>query len=432
MASLSRKTVSIVLWGFIVFLSIYSLYLPFAYPGSLLQIVCPIMLGVTVVGLIAFRRGHQWPRYMIVVIISALIGLLNPEPYVTERLTITIFVGPMLALVLADAPWVIVSASISYLLLLSRAGWSGIYLEPVSLGVTVLLIFGMALSRQLTDAALARAEEQASEIEHARANLAQRVAERTRELSAANAELRQANQMKDSFLASISHELRTPLNVILGSVELLLEQIYGPLVERQRSALRTVSESGHHLLNLINDILDLAKMESGKFDFEISNVPIIELCEQCIRLTQVSALRRSIAVSLEIDRSLGLVRSDPRRLRQILLNLLNNAVKFTPNGGAAGLIVSVAGESDAPEIVLEVWDTGIGIAAADQALLFRPFTQIDNSLSRQYEGSGLGLALVSQLVSYHRGSISVDSAPGKGSRFTVRLPMGSSIARSVA
>jgi signal transduction histidine kinase len=356
---------------------------------------------------------------MVVIGVSLSVGLANLEPYVSRQFSVSVFLAPVLALVLADSRWVILSSVTTYLCLLARAGGSGVYANPLTIGLVVMLVGGMALARHLTDSALARAEEQTRLVEQERAGLAARVAERTRELESANARLRQANQMKDAFLSSVSHELRTPLNVILGSVELLQDEIYGPLIERQQRALGTVEESGRQLLSLINDILDLAKMEAGRFDVTFDMVSVSDVFRQCARMIQPQAERKGLSVELEIAPDVGMIVSDPQRLRQILLNLLSNAVKFTPEGGAIG----VRARRGDGAVDLTVWDTGIGISEADQELLFQPFRQIDGRLARRYEGTGLGLALVSQLVALHEGSVSVESAPGKGSSFTVRLPV---------
>ncbi|NTV65392.1 MAG: hypothetical protein HGA65_17920, partial [Oscillochloris sp.] len=345
-------------------------------------------------------------------------GLATFEPHISQKVTITIFLGPVLALVLADWGWLIGSFVVTYICLLVRAGGSGVYAEPLTIVFFVMLVGGMALARHLTDSAIQRAEEQTWLVEQERSSLAKRVAERTRDLSEANAQLRQANQMRDAFLSSISHELRTPLNVILGSVELLREEIYGPLAERQQRALGTVEDSGRQLLGLINDILDLAKMEAGKFDFTFDLISVGDVCAQCLRIIRPQADSKGLSVRSEIDIDVGVISSDAQRLRQILLNLLSNAVKFTPEAGSIGLrAVKCDGK-----VELTVWDTGIGISVAEQELLFQPFSQLDNRLARRYEGTGLGLAMVAQLVSLHHGSISVESVPGHGSSFTVHLP----------
>jgi PAS domain S-box-containing protein len=239
-------------------------------------------------------------------------------------------------------------------------------------------------------------------------------------LTRANAELDQAGRLKDEFLANMSHELRTPLNAILGLSEALLEQLGGSLNPRQVKSVTTISSSGAHLLTLINDILDLSKVESGKLELNPEPVDVWEFCESCLLFVRTQAMQKDISVEFNNDDNLETVVADPKRLKQILVNLLTNAVKFTPNGGKIGLkLNSVAGE----EIVqFTVWDTGIGIAPENERLLFRAFSQIDSGLTRAQEGTGLGLVLVAKLVELHGGSVALESKQGEGSRFIVRLP----------
>jgi PAS domain S-box-containing protein len=239
-------------------------------------------------------------------------------------------------------------------------------------------------------------------------------------LTRANAELDQAGRLKDEFLANMSHELRTPLNAILGLSEALLEQIGGSLNARQIKSVTTISSSGAHLLTLINDILDLSKVESGKLELNPEPIEAREFCESCLLFVRTQAMQKDIAVEFTNDNNLEKIVADPRRLKQILVNLLTNAVKFTPNGGKIGLKLDAArGE----EIVqFTVWDTGIGIAPENERLLFRAFSQIDSGLTRAQEGTGLGLVLVAKLVELHGGSVALESTLGEGSRFIVRLP----------
>jgi PAS domain S-box-containing protein len=253
-----------------------------------------------------------------------------------------------------------------------------------------------------------------------RALLARHVEERTADLSAANAELARAGRLKDEFLASMSHELRTPLNAILGLSEALQEGVYGPLVERQHVSLHSIEESGRHLLALINDILDLAKIGAGKIELEYESVSIRTVCQASLQLVRQAAQKKQLVVELTIDPAVTLMYGDARRLKQILVNLLANAVKFTPPGGAIGL--KVVGDLNRQVVDLTVWDTGIGIAPEDLSRLFQPFVQLDSRLARQYEGTGLGLVLVSRMAELHGGSVRVASEPGVGSRFTVSLP----------
>jgi PAS domain S-box-containing protein len=243
--------------------------------------------------------------------------------------------------------------------------------------------------------------------------LEQRVQTRTMELE-------RALRAKDEFLASMSHELRTPLNAILGLSESLSERAAGPLNEKQERYVKTITESGHHLLSLINDILDLARIEAGQIVLNVAEVDLKQVCQASLRMVNELAVRKQQHVTLEVDDAIGSIWVDERRLKQILVNLLSNAVKFTPEDGRLGL--SVRGDQQEKRVMFTVWDDGIGIHQSDLARLFRPFVQLDSSLAREAPGTGLGLALVAQMVRLHGGSVNVESQPGEGSRFTVTLP----------
>ncbi|MBD2165150.1 PAS domain S-box protein [Calothrix membranacea FACHB-236] len=257
------------------------------------------------------------------------------------------------------------------------------------------------------------------------------------QLAHANVELARATRLKDEFLANMSHELRTPLNAILGMSEGLQEGVFGEVNERQIKAISTIERSGKHLLELINDILDLSKIESGKLELQLSDVPVRTLCDASISFIKQMALKKNIALSTRIAENLGNIYIDDRRLRQVLINLLSNAIKFTPEGGSVRLEVSLeaAGEQGStgsevavvnsppsPQICFSVIDTGIGINTEDISKLFQPFMQLDSSLNRLYNGTGLGLALVQRIATLHGGTVSVSSKVGEGSCFIVRIP----------
>jgi PAS domain S-box-containing protein len=280
----------------------------------------------------------------------------------------------------------------------------------------------LEIAERLADYAWDITERKQMEValEAERNQLARRVDERTADLSRANSNLARALRVKDEFLANMSHELRTPLNAILGLSESLAEQIAGPLNEKQQKYIATIGESGHHLLALINDILDLAKIEAGQITLDINKVDIHSVCQASLRMIKQLAQKKNQEVSLEIDDGLGLMWADERRLKQMIVNLLGNAVKFTPENGKLGL--EVHGDEDANKISITVWDNGIGIKEADLARLFQPFVQLDSGLARGTTGTGLGLALVAQMARLHGGSINVLSDSDKGSRFTIVLP----------
>ncbi len=250
------------------------------------------------------------------------------------------------------------------------------------------------------------------------------------EMRSVNEALKKAARLKDEFIASVSHELRTPLNAILGLSESLLESIYGPLDERQAKAVRTVQESGTHLLNLINDILDLAKVEAGKLEPHFESVTIGQVCQAVLRLIRETAARKRIQVILDGDGLNETIVTDERKVKQILMNLLGNAVKFTPTSGTVGLNVTI--DETGTSLVLEVWDTGIGIPAEQHSRLFQPFVQLDSRLSRQFGGTGLGLSLVDRLTRLLGGTVSLVSEVGQGSRFRISLPLQRSEAQPVS
>jgi PAS domain S-box-containing protein len=239
-------------------------------------------------------------------------------------------------------------------------------------------------------------------------------------ISLANAELARATRLKDEFLASMSHELRTPLNSILGLSEALQEEVYGELTQRQRKSLATIEQSGKHLLELINDILDLSKIESGKMALQISPVSLENLCQSSLTFIKQQAHQKQIALECHITPGLEEIAADERRLRQVLVNLLSNAVKFTPEGGRVVLAVSANPENKT--VQFSVRDTGIGIAPENLDKLFQPFVQLDSRLSRRYAGTGLGLCLVRRIVELHGGGVTLESEVDRGSCFTVTLP----------
>jgi signal transduction histidine kinase/CheY-like chemotaxis protein/GAF domain-containing protein len=245
------------------------------------------------------------------------------------------------------------------------------------------------------------------------------------ELSTANIALERAARLKDEFLASMSHELRTPMTSILGLTEALREQLYGLLNEKQLRAVNTIEQSGQHLLALINDILDLSKIEAGQFQLYRAPCSVDETCMAALQMVKGMAQQKYQSVGFTINLTSVEIEADQRRLKQMLVNLLSNAVKFTPENGQLGLDV----QADAREGVVrfQVWDHGIGIAQEDFARLFHPFTQLDGRLSRQYSGSGLGLSLVRRMAELHGGSVTVDSSLGEGSRFTLSFPWNSSM-----
>ncbi|AKG20325.1 hypothetical protein IJ00_02435 [Calothrix sp. 336/3] len=221
----------------------------------------------------------------------------------------------------------------------------------------------------------------------------------------------------------ISHELRTPLNAILGMTEGLKEEVFGALNERQTQALSTIESSGEHLLGLIENILDVSRIETGKITLELASVNMEEICTDILAIISPEAAKKNIQLITDIQPNLTSANLDRRRITQSIIHLMSNAVKFTNNGGKVKLkITSILKSSEIPWLVIYVIDNGIGISAKDINTLFQPFVQLDSGLNRQYEGTGLGLVLVKKIVEQHGGKVKVKSEVGKGSCFMIELP----------
>jgi PAS domain S-box-containing protein len=264
-----------------------------------------------------------------------------------------------------------------------------------------------------------------------------------RTLQQKNVELEDASRMKSEFLANMSHELRTPLNAIIGFSEVLKDGMLGELTEKQRGFIGDIFSSGTHLLSLINDILDLSKVEAGKMLLDLDSVELMPVFANSLSIIREKAASRHVRLAMEGTETLGTMHLDARKLKQILYNLLSNAVKFTADGGVVTLraarVPSTAvghtcgkwpgrsfpiGDSEYPEFLeISVEDSGMGMSVDGLERLFKPFSQVDSGLARKFEGTGLGLAMVKLLAELHGGSVAVESAPGEGSRFTVWLPV---------
>ncbi|MFA6001796.1 MAG: ATP-binding protein [Thermoleophilia bacterium] len=252
------------------------------------------------------------------------------------------------------------------------------------------------------------------ELEHVNQNLQSR----EQELQLTNRQLETANRLKSQFLATMSHELRTPLNSIIGFSELLEDETYGGLNPKQMKYIGNIVVSSRHLLQLINDILDLAKVESGTIEIHPESLSLHEAMSIIKSVVEPLATKKSINMTINMDEHVDTVAADPARFKQILYNLLSNAIKFTPAGGMVSMDVSRKNGT----VEISVSDTGIGISQEDQERIFSEFLQVEGSYARKYEGTGLGLALTKKLVELHGGRIWVDSTPGKGSRFIFTMP----------
>jgi len=233
-------------------------------------------------------------------------------------------------------------------------------------------------------------------------------------------QLETANQHKSEFLANMSHELRTPLNAVIGFSEVLLERLFGELNAKQDEYLKDILTSGRHLLSLINDVLDLSKVEAGRMELELSTFDAPSAIANALTLVRERAQRHGVTLGLTVVPELGSLIADERKFKQILLNLLSNAVKFTPDGGR----IDVSARREEDNVMIAVHDTGIGIAPEDQAAVFEEFRQVGRDSTSKHAGTGLGLTLTKKFVELHGGRIWLESEPGKGSTFTFTIPVG--------
>jgi signal transduction histidine kinase len=227
-----------------------------------------------------------------------------------------------------------------------------------------------------------------------------------------------ASRHKSEFLANMSHELRTPLNAVIGFSDVLLQKMFGELNERQEEYVRDIREAGRHQLALVNDILDLSKVEAGRMELEPTDFSLPALITDATALLRERASQKGVRLVVATDETLGSIHADERKIKQVLFNLVMNAIKFTPSGGT----ITVAGERTSAAVSVSVTDTGIGIAAEDQTRIFEEFRQAGDSAGRAIEGTGLGLSLAKRFIELHRGTLSVVSEPGRGSRFVFVLP----------
>jgi signal transduction histidine kinase len=258
-----------------------------------------------------------------------------------------------------------------------------------------------------------------ADLSEAFTSMAEAVALRETELTRAKQAAEGATAAKSSFLANMSHELRTPLNAIIGFSELMKDRHLGPISPRYQEYAADIHASGQHLLSVINDVLDLSKVEAGYVDLHDEPLDLGETLQACERLLAERATRAGVAVSVHVATDLPVVQADPLRMRQVVLNLLSNAIKFTPSGGSVRMTGAHAPDGGA---LIRVVDTGIGMVPEDIPLALQPFQQLDSALNRRFEGTGLGLPLAQQLVERHGGKLRIESAPGAGTRVEIWLP----------
>jgi signal transduction histidine kinase len=276
-------------------------------------------------------------------------------------------------------------------------------------GLTVIRKATGEFTPEVVDLMRTFATQSALAIQNARLFL--EIADKSRQLEV-------ASQHKSEFLANMSHELRTPLNAIIGFSEVLSERMFGELNEKQEEYLKDIYASGTHLLSLINDILDLSKIEAGRMELELTDFHVPTALASALTLVRERAGRRGIALQMNVDSRLGQIQADERKVRQVVLNLLSNAIKFTPEGGR----VEVAATPKDGAVEVSVSDTGVGIAPEDQEAVFEEFRQVGTA-DKKVEGTGLGLTLCRKFVELHGGRIWVKSELGKGSTFTFTIPV---------
>ncbi len=281
-------------------------------------------------------------------------------------------------------------------------------------------------------------EERNLELQVLNDSLEEKVMERTRELQKANRELERSNKLKSQFIATMSHELRTPLNSILGFSDLLMDELFGPLTEKQRRYIQNINNSGNHLLQLINNVLDIAKIESGKMELSYESFDVLQAVNEVEMVIRPLIDKKRQGLTITRSEEVGNITADKVKFKQILYNLLSNAVKFTDEGGRIEISINKvsqqihthgepvskdSGNGQLDFLSITVSDTGIGIKKEDQERIFNEFEQVDATLSRRYEGTGLGLSLTKRLVELMGGEISVKSEEGKGSAFTFTVPL---------
>ena len=381
-----------------------------------------VLWQVGILWLVALVLGLSGLKLLVLAVMCSMVPLAAAVSYVSR--------GALLRMALVTTGVVGVSALFMIVgsPLSSEAIPTSVLRPFVAIGVTVLTaVCGLSLwhTRFTLSEAFSRLELANRWLQESERSLEDKVRERTAELEQAQRDVTlardealAANQNKSAFLASMSHELRTPLNAIIGFSEVMGAGLFGELNEKQGEYVGDIHDSGQHLLSLINDILDLSRVETGVLELSPTTFDLPGAIRNSLTLMKERASRRGVTLVQQIDPAIGSITADERKLKQVLINLLSNAVKFTNEGGSVTLRVARAD----PGIIISVTDTGIGISAEDQAIVFEEFRQAPGESEQKHEGTGLGLSLARRLVELHGGRIWLESTVGEGSTFRFTLP----------